>query len=170
MKHSITRKITFIIISLVTGTVLLCWFLNTTLLEGYYVNFKQGKLQNALNIVYEAEKEDILYSKETNLELEKICEKDNITMMIMNAKSRVLFLVGGDEETYRQQFWEILFAAGGAGTEVLKEGESYTIGKYMLENYSKEKLLEYDKNPVLLKQDADNIFERVKQSQINKKL
>ena len=47
---------------------------------------------------------------------------------------------------------------------------SYTIGKYMLENYSKEKLLEYVKNPVLLKQDADNIFERVKQSQINKKL
>lgn len=40
----------------------------------------------------------------------------------------------------------------------------------MLENYSKEKLLEYVKNPNLLKQDADDIFETVKQSQTNKKL
>ena len=47
---------------------------------------------------------------------------------------------------------------------------SYTLGKYMLENYSKDKLLEYVKNPDLLKQDADDIFETVKQSQKNKKL
>lgn len=47
---------------------------------------------------------------------------------------------------------------------------SYTLGKYMLENYSKEKLLEYVKNPDLLKQDANHIFETVKQSQKNKKL
>lgn len=40
----------------------------------------------------------------------------------------------------------------------------------MLENYSKEKLLEYVKNPDLLKQDANHIFETVKQSQKNKKL
>lgn len=45
---------------------------------------------------------------------------------------------------------------------------SYTLGKYMLENYSKDKLLEYVKNPDLLKNDADDIFESAKQSQINK--
>lgn len=42
---------------------------------------------------------------------------------------------------------------------------SYTLGKYMLENYSKDKLLDYVKNPDILKQDADSIFETVKQSQ-----
>ena len=45
---------------------------------------------------------------------------------------------------------------------------AYTLGKYMLENYSKDRLLEYVKNPNSLKQDADNIFETVKQSQIRK--
>ncbi len=35
---------------------------------------------------------------------------------------------------------------------------AYTIGKYMLENYSKDKLLEYVKNPNLLKKDEDKIF------------
>lgn len=45
---------------------------------------------------------------------------------------------------------------------------SYTLGKYMLENYSKDKLLEYAKNSALLKKDADDIFESAKQSQTNK--
>ena len=47
---------------------------------------------------------------------------------------------------------------------------SYTLGKYMLENYSKDKLLEYVKNPNLLKQDADDIFKKAKQLQANMKL
>lgn len=45
---------------------------------------------------------------------------------------------------------------------------SFTIGKYMLENYSKNKLLEYIKNPNLLKKDAYNIFALAQQSQKNK--
>ena len=47
---------------------------------------------------------------------------------------------------------------------------SYTLGKYMLENYSKDKLLEYVKKPNLLKQDADDIFKKAKQLQTNMKL
>ena len=35
---------------------------------------------------------------------------------------------------------------------------AYTMGKYMLENYSKDILLEYVKNPDLLKKDEDKIF------------
>lgn len=36
----------------------------------------------------------------------------------------------------------------------------------MLENYSKDILLEYVKNPSLLKLDANNIFEQAKQFQM----
>ena len=46
---------------------------------------------------------------------------------------------------------------------------SYTLGKFMLENYSKKQLLEYVKNPCLLKAEADCIFEDVKKSQIFKR-
>lgn len=45
---------------------------------------------------------------------------------------------------------------------------SFTLGKFMLENYSKDKLLEYIKNPNLLKNDANNIFDLARQSQIKK--
>ena len=39
---------------------------------------------------------------------------------------------------------------------------SFTLGKFMLENYSKDKLLEYVRNSSLLIQDANEIFELAK--------
>lgn len=39
---------------------------------------------------------------------------------------------------------------------------AYTLGRFMLENYPKDKLLEYIKNPTLLKMDANDIFESAK--------
>lgn len=45
---------------------------------------------------------------------------------------------------------------------------AYTLGKFMLENYTKEKLLEFVKNPDLLRKEADSIFNSVKESQIKK--
>ena len=41
---------------------------------------------------------------------------------------------------------------------------AYTIGKYMLENFEKNKILEYVKYPDILKSDSDEIFERAKES------
>lgn len=42
---------------------------------------------------------------------------------------------------------------------------AYTIGKFMLENYSKDKLLDFIKNPDLLKENADEIFTQAKEYQ-----
>ena len=48
MKYSITKKITMIMISIVAGTVLLCWFINTTLLESYYVEHQTENIVGSL--------------------------------------------------------------------------------------------------------------------------
>ena len=61
MKHSITKKITFIIISLVAGTVIVCWLLNATLLERYYISIKQDSLWKALLAATQANEEGTLY-------------------------------------------------------------------------------------------------------------
>ena len=47
MRHSISRKFTLIFILLMTGTILLCWFLNISFLEKYYIHDKQKALLNA---------------------------------------------------------------------------------------------------------------------------
>lgn len=50
----------------------------------------------------------------------------------------------------------------------VEHGYSYafTLGKFMLENYSNEKLLDYIKKPSLLKLEQDNIFKLAKENQI----
>lgn len=130
MKHSITRKITCIILLLVAATVLLCWVLNTTLLESYYIRTKQEGLENTMDMIRQETAKETLYSEESGIELERICAERNITMMIIDSESRIMFFIGSDEESYREQFWDILFAAGDVGTEILGKGEGYQVGKY----------------------------------------
>ena len=36
-KGSLTKELVFIIVALVAGTILLCYFLNATLIEKYYI-------------------------------------------------------------------------------------------------------------------------------------
>ena len=47
MKHSLRRQFATIFISLMAATILLCWLLNTTLLEKYYVENKKDVLLSA---------------------------------------------------------------------------------------------------------------------------
>lgn len=173
MRHSITKKIAIIIISLVAGTVLLCWFLNTAFLEKYYISTKKESLQKVLDIVQKDTESEILYSENARIELEKICAKDNIAMMIMNPGNRVLFLLGSEEHIYRQQLWEILFTANTANpeilqksdTEILQEYDMYSIGKYRDSRLSTEYLflLGYLEggNLILMRTALENIRESV---------
>lgn len=166
MKHSITKKITFIIISLVAGTVLLCWLINTTLLEGYYVRYKQDSLKEALQAVNAAAADGTLYSEDGSIELEKIGAKANITMVVMNPESRLLYRQGSaDEKTVKQQFWEIIFAAGDADTEVVTEDGSFTIAKYQDRRLNTEYLILWgslsDGNQVLMRTALESIRESV---------
>ena len=44
MKHSIRRQLAGVFIVLMAGTILLCWFINSTFLQRYYVHNKQNVL------------------------------------------------------------------------------------------------------------------------------
>lgn len=159
MKHSITRKITWIITCLVAGTVLLCWILNTTLLESYYTRMKQESLESTLAVIQQFLEEGTMYSEESALELERLCTGRNITMMIMNAQSRPLFFIGSDEDLYRQQFWYILFG------QMLETGEPYTVGKYKDSRLETEYLILcgnlWDGNLILMRTALESIRESV---------
>lgn len=159
MKHSITRKITCIMTCLVAGTVLLCWILNTTLLEAYYTSMKQQGLEDTLAAIQQYLAEGTMYSEESALELERVCTERNITMMIMNAQSRPLFFIGSDEDLYRQQFWYILFG------QMLESGGPYTVGKYKDSRLDTEYLILcgnlQDGNLILMRTALESIRESV---------
>ena len=65
-QHSITTQITLTIVGLVAGTVLLCWLLNVTLLEGYYTRYKQEVLENGFQQINAASEQGILNTSDFN--------------------------------------------------------------------------------------------------------
>ena len=61
-KGSLTKEFVFIIAALVAGTILLCYFLNVTFIEKYYLKNKQDTLLDGFSIIDETAKENMLTS------------------------------------------------------------------------------------------------------------
>ena len=129
MRHSITRKITAIMISIVAGTVLLCWFINTTLLESYYIENKQKTLLNTFDMVYEESKKGRTDGEEFLIRLETKCSNSGISLMIIKSDRTIIQSNVGNDEHFLFQFLELIFHTDDNNSRVLKNTEEYTIAK-----------------------------------------
>ena len=109
MRHSISRKFTRIFILLMAGTILLCWFLNISFLEKYYIHDKQNALLHAYRMINKAIEEEIIDTEEFGLELQGLSARYNMDILILDADSRTLRYAGGDPETAKLQLWDNLF-------------------------------------------------------------
>lgn len=110
-KHSIRRQFTMIIAGLVAGTVLLCWLLNVTLLEGYYTANKQDLLVSAFERIYEASEESILTSQDFDVEFENICANGNITILIVTPDGALVRCSSSGVENLQIQFSDLIVAS-----------------------------------------------------------
>ncbi len=164
MRNSITSKITAIMISIVAGTVLLCWFINTTLLEDYYIEHKQQKLLATLCMVDEAIAEGESRTEQFRLRLEKQCANSNITMMIISSDQTILDSNVGDDETLLLQFLELIFRTD-KNAEVLENTEQYTVEKTADRRLKTDYLVLWgnlqDGNIILMRTAVESIKESV---------
>ena len=80
--RSISRQFTMIFIGLMTGTILLCWFLNITFLEDFYISDKQETLLNAYNTINSAAKQGTLNTEEFNLQLQGLSSRYNMDVLV----------------------------------------------------------------------------------------
>ena len=107
--HSITRQFAGIIIGLVTGTVFLCWLLNTVFLEGYYGKTKQKLLMDCFAFINQASKEEKLDSTDFSVEFDKICSNGNITILVIDSEGNVEKSSTRDTHSARNQFLDAMF-------------------------------------------------------------
>ncbi len=129
MRHSITGKITAIMISIVAGTVLLCWFVNNTLLESYYVEHKQRTLLDTFEMVDVESKEGKINREDFLIRLEKQCTNSNITMMIVSSDRTCMYSNVRDEEHFLRQFLNLIFYKENEDTQILKNTSQYMVEK-----------------------------------------
>lgn len=117
MKYSMKRQFAFLFITLITGTILLCLILNSTLLGTYYLNKKKNALVSAYYSINAASNAGDITSEEYDIELKKICEKYNIQVLVADRESEVLKYSMNDPQTLLKRLLDNIF--GGVDEEGL---------------------------------------------------
>lgn len=109
IKFSINRQFALIFIALMAATILLCWFLNNTFLEEYYIRNKATDLTNAYDVINAAANDGTISSEAFDVQLQGLCARYNIDILVVDVDSKTIKFTGKDPEASKIQLWDNLF-------------------------------------------------------------
>lgn len=132
MKKSLNMQFALIFGILLTGTILLCWFLNSIFLERYYVSNKQKVLMGAFQRINAAAMNGDITDSSFDMELEKICSTYNIDMIVIDSDSRTVKTTARDEQSQMlPQLLDHLFLEQQESDKIIEKEQNYVIQKSM---------------------------------------
>ncbi len=164
MKHSLTLQYTGTILGLVAGTVLLCWFLNTTFLENYYTYNKRNSMLDGFAVIDAQSANGTLDSAGFDVRFEKICENGNISILIISADGSVIRASVNDTQALKRQFMDVLFAdVSDTSAEIMEETNHYVLERQTDTRHDSEYLVLWgtlsDGNLILMRTALESIRE-----------
>lgn len=98
---------------------------NTLFLEQYYINDKQNNILEAYVTINDASNEGTLLSDEFDVQLEKLGDRYNLNILVVNVDSNVIKSVGNDAERTMLQLWNHLFLTSGTEEDYIINEEQY---------------------------------------------
>ena len=127
MKYSIKKQFAGIFIGLMVGTMLLIWFINSTFLEEYYVQNREKALMNAYNQIVAAMDTGDISSDEFDVQLQRICSKYNIDLLIIDANSQTVKSSSAQVDILTRELLDNIFHGAESQDEILVETDAYTL-------------------------------------------
>ncbi len=124
MKYSLKRHFAIILISLVAGPILVCLLLNSTLLERYYTDSRINALIRAYDSINEAANTGDITSDSFDIELQKICGKYNINVLVADSDSETVKTSMSDPGYVIKHLLNNIFV-GVEPDDVIRETDSY---------------------------------------------
>ncbi len=109
MKYSIKKQFPIIFIGLMIGTILLCWFTNSTFLGKYYLENKKNALKTAYAVINREANAGNILTEEFRIQIQKIAEKYNINFIVLDAESRVRITYSNDPDLMGKRLWDNYF-------------------------------------------------------------
>lgn len=103
------RQFAFIFISLITGMILLCLLLNSTLLGTYYLDKKKNALVSAYRSINAASNAGDITSAKYDIELRKICEKYTIQVLVADGESEAVKYSMNNPQTVLKRLFDNIF-------------------------------------------------------------
>jgi len=124
-------QVTLLCIALTVLVVVLCWVINSTCLERYYLWNKEKNLYEAYKSFNTAAVEGVLDTEEYDIEWQKICGKYNISAIILDADSKSIKCSSNEVDMLMRQLMEYLFKPSGSvwepGAQIIEETEKMTL-------------------------------------------
>ena len=129
MKYSIKKQFALIFIGLMAVTILGCWFINNTFLESYYMNNKQSALKTVYGRMNAAFADGSVETEEFDIELQKLCEKYNVSMLVLDKDSQILKATMHEAEFLKRQLLDNIFFSGSHPEfeKILERTDDYVI-------------------------------------------
>ena len=126
MKYSIKQQIAMIFIAVMDGTIILCWFINNTFLENFYINHKTAAIHSAYDSINEAANTGDIASAKFDVELRKICDMYNISVVVIDAQSNTIKSSSRDTEMLIRRLYDNVFSPRDT-KDYLEETEHYSV-------------------------------------------
>lgn len=124
---SLTKELVFIIVALVAGTILLCYLLNVTLIERYYISNKQNTLLEGFEVIDEACVKGEMNAPSFDVTFDNLCANGNINVLIINSDQTIVRSSANDARVMLMEFMNILFGANSENSVVLERQNNYNI-------------------------------------------
>ena len=93
---------------LVTGTVILCWVLNNTFLEEFYIHEKQQEILSGFEILDKESEDNSIASEDFDITFEKLCANGNLSILVIDEEYKVLPSSSWDDKMLMMQLQEML--------------------------------------------------------------
>lgn len=129
MKHSIKKQFAVVFIGLMVATLGCCWFINTTFLEKYYLNQKKEVIFRVYNEINGAMSDESIKDDAFDIELQKLCGKYNISLLVLDEYFLPLKATMHDSEFLKRQLLDNLFfqEEHAPGEKILEHTDNYVI-------------------------------------------
>ena len=122
MKISLRAQLAITSISLIVGTLIMCWFINNTFLEDYYERDKKRIVQITYERLNTAAGENTLESVEFKEKLMDDAFRYNMGIEVINQNSEILFVASFNGARLQERLFRYIMRIPlGGGTEQVPE-------------------------------------------------
>ncbi len=157
MRYSIRKQFACIVIGLMAGTILLCWFINNTFLERFYFHNKRQVVMGAYGQLNEAAQNGQIGSEDFDMRLQQLSARYNISVLVVDEDSETIRVSGGDPDVLRVDLWShILFDSLGGTKGAGSIGKPVTEDRAGFGGLREDKTLESSESPFYVLQLVTN--------------
>ena len=129
----------------VAGTVFVCWILNGTFLEKYYLMKKQQDMVSSYTLLDEAAESGMLGSSEFDTTFERLCANGNVMTLIIGENKLIVRSSMNNPLVFQKELNDILFETDNQEMTVLDDTEEYTLIRRIDHRMNEEYLLLFGK-------------------------